>query len=83
MSSNELKDATIGAQLTRFTGLRGYEFTTPNKRIWVLWSPDGVTGRSISVPTDANKIYDKYGNPTTTIPGSIIVTHPTYLEFLR
>ena len=73
----------LAAQITQFAGLRGYEFTAPNKRIWVLWAPDGVTGISISLPPNVNKIYDKYGNPTTTIPSSIIVTHPTYIEFLR
>ena len=81
--TGELEDATIGAPITQFAGLRGYEFTTPTKRIWVLWSPDGVTGISISLPTGVNQIYDKYGNPTSTIPSSIIVTHPTYIEFLR
>jgi hypothetical protein len=81
--TNELKGAIIGAPITQFNGLRGYEFTNPTKRIWVLWSPNGITGVSISLPANVNKIYDKYGNPTTTIPSSIIITHPTYIEFLR
>jgi hypothetical protein len=80
--TNELKDTNIGAPITQFSGLRGYEFTNATKRIWVLWAPNGITGIQIS-PTNVNKIYDKYGNPITPIPSSITITHPTYIEFLR
>jgi hypothetical protein len=81
--TNELKDMDVGAQLTLPSGLRGYEFTNATKRIWVLWAPNGITGVQITLPANVNKIYDKYGSPTTTIPSSIIITHPTYIEFLR
>ena len=81
--SNELKDMNIGSQLTLPSGLRGYEFTNATKRVWVLWAPNGITGVQITLPGNVNKIYDKYGNPTAIIPSSIIVTHPTYIEFLR
>jgi hypothetical protein len=81
--TNELKNASIGPALTQYAGLKGYEFTTATKRIWVLWAPNGITGVEISMPANVNKIYDKIGNLTTTIPSKIIITHPTYLEFLR
>jgi hypothetical protein len=81
--TNELKDANIGAPITQFSGLRGYEFTNVTKRIWVLWAPNGISGVQISLPTNVNKMYDKYGNSITPIPSSITITHPTYIEFLR
>jgi len=80
--STELKEATIGAQLIQFTGLRGYEFIVANKRVWVLWSPDGVTGKSISLPANVTMIYDKYGTPITPT-NPITIVHPTYFEFPR
>jgi hypothetical protein len=80
--SNELKDATIGAPLTQFAGLRGYEFTIVNKRIWVLWAPDGVTGKSIPLPANVTNIYDKYG-ASITPTNPITIVHPTYFEFPR
>jgi hypothetical protein len=81
--TTELKDANIGPAITQFSGLRGYEFTNATKRIWVLWSPNGVTGKQITLPTNVYKIYDKYGFQTTIIPSSINIIHPTYIEFLR
>jgi hypothetical protein len=81
--TNELKDMNIGAAITQYSGLRGYEFMGATKRVWVLWSPNGITGIQITLPPQVYKIYDKFGNATTTIPSSIIITHPTYIEFLR
>jgi len=80
--STELKDATIRAPLTQFAGLRGYEFTVVNTRIWVLWAPDGVTGKSIPLPANVTNIYDKYG-ASITPTNPITIVHPTYFEFPR
>lgn len=81
--SNELKDANIGSPITQYSGLRGYEFTNATKRIWVLWAPNGITGKLITLPGNVYKIYDKYGASITPITTSITITHPTYIEFLR
>jgi len=81
--TNELKDMTIGSPLTQYSGLRGYEFIGYSKRVWVLWSPNGITGIQITLPVGVTKIYDKYGSPTTPIIGKITITHPTYIEFPR
>jgi hypothetical protein len=79
--TNELKGATIGQALTQFAGLKGYQFTTPTKRIWVLWAPDGMTSQTITLPGNVSLIYDLYGN---SIPVAVPITvlHPIYIEFL-
>jgi hypothetical protein len=78
--TNELKNANVGAPITQFSGLKGYEFTNATKRIWILWSPNGITEKSIPLPAGVNNIYNKYGvSITPTNPITII--HPTYFEF--
>ena len=81
--TTELKDAIIGPAITQFSGLRGYEFTNVTKRIWVLWSPNGITGKQITLPANVYKIYDKYGAPISITGSSVNIIHPTYIEFLR
>jgi hypothetical protein len=79
--TNELYGAAYSRQITSYPGLRAYEFLTQSKKIWVLWSPDGSTGVTIARPAGVTRMVDKYGSATTTIPASITVVHPIYLEF--
>jgi hypothetical protein len=78
--TKELNDARIGPQITQYPGLQGYQFALTSKDVWVLWSPDGVTGKQINVPVGVNKIFDKFGVPIEPIPSQITITHPTYFE---
>ncbi len=79
--SNELKDATVKAKISDYPGLRGYKFELPAKNVWVLWTPDGVTGITIPLPSGTNAIYDKFGNPIA-LTDPITIVHPTYFELL-
>jgi hypothetical protein len=79
--TDELKDAVAGPAITQYEGLRGYEFTLPAKRVWVLWAPDGVNGKQITLPPGVTAIYDKFGNSITPIDTPLWVVHPTYIEF--
>jgi len=81
--TTELKDAIIGSAITQYTGLRGYSFTAPGKTIWVLWSPNGITGINITLPANISAIYDKYGASISQRTGTMTITHPTYIEFPR
>jgi hypothetical protein len=76
-----LLDAKLSSEITQYPGLKGYAFTMVNKKVWVLWSPDGVTTKTISMPTGVTNIYDIQGNPLSTGPTTIDITHPTYFEF--
>ena len=79
--SSELNGAALGPQLTQFAGLRGYEFRLPSKNVWILWAPDGATGVLVQIPAGVTKIFDKFGNEITPIPGQLTISHPVYLEF--
>ncbi|OQY93282.1 MAG: hypothetical protein B6D39_03280 [Anaerolineae bacterium UTCFX2] len=81
--AKELQDATLGSEITQYNGLRGYEFHLPAKRVWILWSPDGVTGQQISLPSGVKAVYDKFGNPLTPVQNSLWVVHPTYIELAK
>ena len=77
--THELENATIGSQITQYPGLRGYQFTTSTKRIWVLWAPDGKTGQTISLPGNVSQIYDQFGG-NVPISDPITILHPVYIE---
>ncbi len=79
--SEELTEATIGQAITEYSGLRGYQFDLQTKKVWVLWSPDGVTASQIELPAGVTKIYDKFGNLIDPISNPITIIHPTYFEF--
>jgi hypothetical protein len=79
--TNELMGATIGSQITQFPGLSGYQFTTPTKRIWVLWAPDEMTAQTISLPGNVSQIYNLFGG-NEPVADQITILHPTYIEFL-
>ena len=78
--SQELTGTRYTARLTQYSSLRGYEFNNNQKKIWVLWSPDGES-HSISVPSDFQRVFDKYGNDITPPDGELEVNSPIYVEF--
>jgi len=79
--SELLAEAKVGGAITEYSGLRGYQFQLPTKKIWILWSPDGVTARQVALPTGTTKIYDKFGNLIEPMPNPVTIIHPTYFEF--
>ena len=64
---------------TQFESLQGYEFSSPEKRILVLWSPEQVD-IPIRVPDNTIMIFDKFGNEITPSGDELIVNSPIYLE---
>jgi hypothetical protein len=78
--TTELGDASYSGRVTQYPNLRGYAFTAPNKRIWVLWSPDEQP-YVIELPSGVVGVYDKYGNDITPVESSISISHPVYVEF--
>jgi hypothetical protein len=77
--SQQLTGATYSKPVTLFAELEGYEFTSSHKRIWVLWSPDGAA-HAVSLPTETQAVFDKYGSSITPDSGSISINSPVYLE---
>lgn len=77
--SSMLSDTTYLGEISDFDGLQGYEFTAPDKQIWVLWSPEQVD-ISIQVPDRVNNIYDKFGNEIALEGNDLQVNSAIYLE---
>ncbi len=77
----ELSEAEYFGVLTSYDGLEGYEFNTPSKRIWVLWSPDEVDIQ-IQLPENVDVVLDKFGQNITPDGRDIIVKNPIYVELI-
>jgi len=78
--SQELSGATYKKLIVRYPALKGYEFVTTGKRVWVLWAADEQP-HTIDLPAEMQKVYDKYGQDIT--PGasnSLQVDSPVYVE---
>jgi hypothetical protein len=77
--TQELAEASYVRQITQFSSLRAFEFSAPSKKIWVMWAPDEVP-HTITLPSGANKVYDKYGTDMTPLDSQIAVSSPIYVE---
>lgn len=77
--SEQLTGATYTRPVTQFPDLEGHEFAFANKRIWILWSPDGEA-HAISLPAETLAVFDKYGNSISPDPDSTTINSPVYLE---
>jgi hypothetical protein len=64
------------------TAVAGYEFLRSDNKVWVLWSPDEVN-HTVSLPSSAQKAYDKYGVEVPITSNQITVNSPLYIEFPR
>ena len=77
--TEELSDVAYNSPVVKYPSLRGYEFRNSQKRIWVLWSPDGIS-YTIDLPGRFQKVLDKYGADITPSGTSISVKSPIYIE---
>jgi hypothetical protein len=74
-----LDEAQLVGSVSQYPGLIGYDFRSPGKRIWALWSPTR-TDTVITLPDGVLAVLDKYGNPVTPVGGQITVNSPVYIE---
>jgi hypothetical protein len=65
--------------LTNYDRLEAYEFTSDEKTVWVLWSPDEVDIQ-IDLPENLSAVYDKYGQEITPDTSQITVNSPVFFE---
>ncbi len=76
----ELKGASFTKETLYYDGaVRIFEFSLPQKRVWVLWSTDDAA-HAVVPPGDAINILDEFGNKLTPIDGAIDLTAPVYIE---
>ncbi len=78
--AEELNGGEYTGQVTQYDQLTGYEFTKSNKKVWVIWSPDGVP-HPLLLDDAPQNIYDKYGNQIDATSTELLVSSPIYLEF--
>ena len=80
--TRELVDSTYVGRVTTPPNVNGYEFARNDKKIWVLWSPDELD-HTVTLPSTAQKAFDKYGTEITIAANKITVNSPVYVEFPR
>lgn len=83
-SSGELRNTVFSRNITEFTGVKGYELSRSDRRIWVIWSSDGST-HTASLPSKPLAAYhiNSVGNAVSDTPStSVQVTSgPVFLEW--
>ena len=67
--------------ITTFPGVRCYEFSRGESRLWVLWSLDGDP-HSIELPFSPDEIFDVYGEKLQTIQTLTITLAPLYITWI-
>ena len=77
--TSELGGAEFIQEVIDYPDLRAYEFSSDEKKIWVLWSPDGQS-YSVSVPPGTTRVVDTFGNELQINQGYLNILRPVYLE---
>jgi hypothetical protein len=78
---NELRDAAFVREITTYAGVKGYEYNRGDRRIWVIWSLDGIAHPVTPSPAPLAAC-DAQGSCITNPSLPISVTlDPLYLEF--
>jgi len=78
---NELRDAALVREITEYAGVKGYEFNRGDRRIWLLWSQDGIS-HPITISPAPLVACDIQGLCSTYPSLPLLVTlNPVYLEF--
>jgi hypothetical protein len=78
--TQELGRASYSHRVLDYPDVNVYEFSTDDKKVWVLWSPY-EEDRPVDLPTSAQKAYDKYGVEIPITNNKITVNSPVYIEF--
>jgi hypothetical protein len=80
-AASELREAVFVREVTEYAGVKGYEFTQSDRRIWVLWSLDGNT-HSITLSTAPLSAWDALGNSVSPTASMNVSLDPLYLEWI-
>jgi hypothetical protein len=75
----ELQGASYHREVPGYQNVQVYEFSLPEKRVWVLW-PTGDDPQEISTPGDSLQVLDIYGNALSSLGSTLQITSPIYIE---
>lgn len=78
--SKTLQGATLVGPVTQFSGVTGYEYRLPTRRLWILWSSD-QTAKQIKLPATVIAIRDKYGK-LLALSTDVSLRSPLIFEFM-
>lgn len=81
--TQKLGNASFSRQITDYDYLRVYEFTTPDKLIWVAWAPDQLD-HLITLPGNTIAVFDLYGNEVVPNQNNeLFVNRPIYIDLVN
>jgi hypothetical protein len=85
-AEQKLENAVFAREITDFDGVMGYEYTTPGKRLWVVWSLDGqaVTINLPTQPSVVNRVgEDGKASGEASERALTVDRFPIFIEFNR
>ncbi len=80
LARTKLQDAVFVREFTPVTGVRAFEFTRGNVKLWIMSSVDGASHNVALTPTP-NSIQDSLGNVITPASSVAVTLNPLYVEW--
>ena len=83
-STAQLNNAIYLGEISQFAGIKGYQFESGNKLIWLLWSLDGEE-RTVQLESKPIAILDVFGEAQK-LEGEaaeVKISAPVYIEWLK
>ncbi len=78
----KLQDAVFVREFAPVTGVKAFEFTRDNVKLWVVWSFDGAS-HNVSLTPTPNSIQDALGSVTTPASSVAVTLKPLYIEWTQ
>lgn len=80
VAQNAFDQSTFNRIINEYAGVEGYEFIKDGRRVWVVWSKDGIT-HTINLSKVPSSSYDVFGTAMTPTLAMQIGLKPVYLEW--
>ncbi len=78
--ASKLGPASFAREVTDYPEVKGYEFSRPTARIWVLWALDD-NAHLVTLPGLPQNIYDVYGQPLSVSQVVTVTLAPSFVEW--
>ena len=78
-AGTQFQNATSAVQVNQFPGVKGYEVTRGEQRLWILWSGDGDT-HTVRLPSTPAAVYNVFGGVLPAGQEVEINLAPVYIE---
>jgi hypothetical protein len=79
-SAEQLEGAAYSGEVTRFPGIKGYEFTREGTHTWLLWAQDDQT-HFVTLPEVPDAVYDVFGAPSNMSQELPVTLAPVYIQW--